>query len=109
MLLDRTKQLLDAIIGCAELLGLAKVDILAAKDYLDYKEYELCLDQIACQLYEYEIEVTQSFISLVDLALNKMKLPADTHSYLKELIKSKSNIPYSTIQQIDTIAKQHRQ
>ncbi|HRG88864.1 MAG TPA: hypothetical protein PLW44_07610 [Chitinophagales bacterium] len=100
--------MLGSIIACAELLGLPKVDILAAKDFLDYNELELCLDQVATQLYEYNIEVTPSFVGLVEFALQKMKLPPSTHAYLNELIINESSIPHTVTLEIDAVFKQYQ-
>jgi hypothetical protein len=107
MIFNSTNILFQSIIDCAALLNLPDVDLMAAKEYLKYNEWELCLDQIATQLYEYNIEVTPSFVQLIDIAVEKIQLPAETHSYLKELINNDSRMPNSVTSQIDTILKKY--
>jgi hypothetical protein len=89
----KKKKILNAIIDCARKLGLSESDIFDAQEFLDYNELGLCLDTIATQLYEYDIEITEEFSALIFKALFMMEISPEKYSYLKNLIRNENQIP----------------
>ena len=105
MSLNKINVLLNGIIDCSRLLGLPEVDIVHAKEFLSYNEQGLCLDQIITQLYEYNIGVNNDIYTLVEMAAQKLSIPIEQYSYLKELIKNENVIPNAVKIQITNIVK----
>jgi hypothetical protein len=59
-----------------------------AQEFVEYHEYGLGLDTITTQMYEYNIEIDQAFYETIREIADKMKLPPESYSHMKELIKS---------------------
>jgi hypothetical protein len=97
------KKALLKFIEAARVFGLNETYINQANEYLEYNEYGLCLDTIAVQMYEADIEITDDFYNLIAVISEKMKLPTNSYSYMKELIRSKENIPASLKKEIAKI------
>lgn len=105
MFQNKTNELLSSIIDCAKELGLPDADVVHATDFLRNNEQGLCFDQIVTQLYEYDIELNTDFYSLVEKAAQKLSLPVEEYSNLKELIREENIIPKPVKIQIATILK----
>ena len=80
------KDLLSQILEKAIVLGLDEYDSSNAKDFLANHEFELCLDTIVTQVYEYEIKIDNKFYDLVLDTSNKMKLKPERYNYLNSTI-----------------------
>ncbi|MES2110315.1 MAG: MafI family immunity protein [Bacteroidota bacterium] len=78
---------LSALLGRAEALGLPLVDITASKEYLQYNEYELCLEQVITQLYEYDIEIDSEFYKEVESTAKLLAISQSSYEYIAELIR----------------------
>lgn len=88
--------LINALLGLIEIariLGLNENDLKNAKDYLAHNEFELCFDTIITQMYEYDIEIDSEFFESISKIGQNMNLEQDNYSFMKELIRDKSNIP----------------
>lgn len=82
----RLRQKLQQLIDEATKVGLPGVDINHAADFLAYNEYALCLDQVATQLYEYDIKINQPLYDLIFELTGLMKIEDSDYQYLKELL-----------------------
>ena len=78
---------LATLIERADALGLDAKYVNECSEYLFHKEYELCLDTLVTQLYEFDISIDDQFYNLIKNAAVEMKLSDDDHSFMKELIK----------------------
>lgn len=87
------KYLLKVLLNCASALGLKDKDVNNARDLLDHEEFELCLDMVITQMYEYDIEINADFYKLIDEIGFKMNIPEEKYSFMKELIRDENNIP----------------
>lgn len=85
--------LIRTLLQAAELLGLSKSDLKNAYDFLKHNEYGLSFDTVITQLYEYEVEINEQFYTLVCKIAHEMNLPEESYNFIKELIRSKENIP----------------
>ena len=88
-----TTKLLKEFILSAQILGLATEDLMIAQEFLDNREFGLCFDTIATQLYEYGIEIDEDFYLLIMSISKTLKLEQNDYTYMKELIRSPNQIP----------------
>jgi hypothetical protein len=98
--LNRT---LLALIESANVLELNKKDIKHAKDFFDNQEYGLAFDTIVVQMYEYEIEIDGELYNLIKMIATEMNLPIESYSFMRELIRSDSDIPQPVKEQLAKI------
>lgn len=73
-------------IEMSKTFGLNENDILNAKEYFEYNEFELCFDTLTTQLYEFDIIINQKFYELLDKIAKKLKLSEEKYIFMKELI-----------------------
>jgi L-serine deaminase len=81
------------LIEIAKILGLDNRDLKNAEDFLMHNEFGLCFDTIITQMYEYDIEIDNEFYESISKIGEKMNLQQESYSFMKELIRNKSNIP----------------
>ncbi len=81
------KEILELLERSAK-LGLCEESITDARDFVEYNEYELALDTLLVQLYEYDINIDKIFYDLVISLISKMKLNKSRYMYLKELYRN---------------------
>ena len=74
--------LIDKALG----FDLPIADIAFAKDFLEHNEYNLCLDQIATQLYEYHITIDNECYDIIIQLSELMDISSAEYEYLKELL-----------------------
>lgn len=82
-----------ALIESATTLGLGELDIKNAQDFIDHGEFGLAFDTIVVQMYEYDIEIDTDLYTLIETIATKMDLPLENYLFMKELIRSDSDIP----------------
>ena len=70
----------------AQELNLPKRDLSLAKEYLEHSEYELCLDHMATQFYEFGLSIDVDFYYTINRLSKMMSLPNNTYQYLESLI-----------------------
>lgn len=87
------KKNLKELIECSSILGLDKKDCQNALEYLEYNEYGLSFDTIITQLFEYDIEISIEFYSLIEKIANLMELPEESYNFMKGLIRQEKKIP----------------
>ncbi len=87
------ENVLNVLIESAKAIGLSDQDLDNAKEFLEHHEYGLSFDTIITQLYEYDIEIDEDFYEVITQIANKMNLPFESHSFMKELIRNKKAIP----------------
>ena len=87
--MSELKKQLQSLLDAAELSGLSDQDIIIAKEFLEYNEAGLCFDHIITQLYEYDIEINRDTYLLIGDIGSKFKLPIESYSFVKELVKLK--------------------
>jgi hypothetical protein len=80
------RETLQLIIARAQQFGLSDFDIQNLNELLDNWEFGLCLDTLACQLYENEIKIDEPWYRLFENAASKMKILEKNYVFLKELI-----------------------
>ena len=80
------------LLKVAELSGLNKVDINNSKEYLQYNEYGVCFDILITQMHEHNIEIDDNVYLLITDTANRMKLPVEEYSFMKELVRSGDQI-----------------
>jgi hypothetical protein len=85
--------LLLALIESAKMLGLKNQDLTNAREFLEHHEFGLCFDTIITQMYEFDIEINNEFYMIVSKVANKMSLPVESYSFMKELVRNENNIP----------------
>ncbi|MEZ4928379.1 MAG: MafI family immunity protein [Saprospiraceae bacterium] len=81
------------LIEIARILGLDNRDLKNAEDFLMHSEFGLCFDTIITQMYEYDIEIDNEFYESISKIGERMNLKQESYSFMKELIRDKSNIP----------------
>jgi len=81
------KKLLIDVIEKAQQLSLPIKDIENSREFLKYNEYELCLDTIATQLYEYGIKIDREFYNSIIAIFRKMNIDSENYNYLTELLE----------------------
>jgi hypothetical protein len=77
---------LSQLIDVAESRGLNDRDILLAKEYLSYHEFELCFDTLVTQMYEYTIKINQPDYALISAIAERLKLASDKFEFMHELV-----------------------
>ncbi len=77
---------LNSLIEGAVVLGLTEIDIKNAKEFLENREYGLCLDTLATQLYEYEMKINEQYYSLILECAREMHLKDEQYMYMRELV-----------------------
>ena len=87
------KNSLFALIEGARILGLGEEDLTNAKEFLENHEFGLCFDTVITQMYEHDIEITNEFYEMISKIANKMNLPSESYSFMRELIRSENSIP----------------
>ncbi|OFX44946.1 MAG: hypothetical protein A2W95_08215 [Bacteroidetes bacterium GWA2_40_14] len=85
--MERLKDLLSVLIERAKQFGLPTSDIRNANDFIDNQEYGLCFDIIVTQMYEYDIEIDNDFYELLIRIGDKLNIPPENYSFMKDLIK----------------------
>lgn len=75
---------LKELIAKAAVLG---VHVHTAREFLEHREFGLCLDTIATQLYECEIAIDIETYDLVCKIAALMKEPAGKYSHLTVLLR----------------------
>jgi hypothetical protein len=104
------ENILNTLLESTKAIGLSEQDLNNAKEFLEHHEYGLCFDTIITQLYEYDIEIDEDFYEVITKIANKMGLPFESYSFMKELIRSESTIPKTVKTQLANIIstlKQH--
>ena len=91
------------LLEAAKILGLSKTDLDSSSDLLKNHEFGLCLDTVATQLYENNIEISNDFYLLVKKIAFKLSLPNEVYSFLKELIREESKISKEDFDQLTRI------
>jgi len=81
-------ELLNALIKRAEDFGLNSLDVYHSREFLLHYEFELCLDQVATQLYEFDLKIDLELYKLIIDISKKLKMDTEKYSFLIELIKS---------------------
>ena len=76
---------LQTLIDRAKLLNLDNVDVNIAQEFLENREYGLCLDTIVVQLYEYEINIDLDTLRLIEYLIERMSIPKQKYSYIKDI------------------------
>ena len=84
--MKRIRVLRQLLIDRAIEFGLPNIDIVFATEFLEYNEYGLCLDQIASQLYEYNITIDDECYNIVRQLSNLMNISPTEYDYLSELL-----------------------
>lgn len=79
--MDKIENKLQYLVNQANILELGVENISIAQEFLENREYELCFDTIAEQLYGSNINI---FHLMKDLIL-QMKLPKDKYSYIGDV------------------------
>ncbi|MCU0471329.1 MAG: MafI family immunity protein [Arcicella sp.] len=91
--MDNYKISLLHLIDGAKILGLSNADIQVAQDFLTFNELGLSFDTIITQMYEYDIEITIEYYSMISKIGESMQIPLEEYSFMKELIRSDNIIP----------------
>lgn len=86
--MSSVKTILKELIIRAEAFGLSEDDLNNVKDLFLNNECALSLDTLITQLYEYHIPIDQEAYEMIEKVSKKLKLPIESYSYIKELIKS---------------------
>lgn len=69
----------------AEDYGIPKSDVQFARECLVHREYALCLDTIAAQLYEHNIKIDKKFTSAYYKICHDFGITSNDYQYLLEL------------------------
>ncbi|TWF39718.1 hypothetical protein FHW36_105157 [Chitinophaga polysaccharea] len=93
--MNKIEKLTLALIDAAGALGLSKVDLDNATILSNSHEYGLAFDTIVTQLYEYDTDIDIEFYNLVVDVAQKMRIPENTYSFIRELIRDKNVVPKS--------------
>lgn len=88
--MGRVSRILNELIERTRAFALPEADREAATEFLEQGEYELCLDQLITQLYEYELPIDQPYWELTEKAAIELEIAPDKFNYLKELVKTDS-------------------
>lgn len=81
-----TKHALSQLIEQAKSFGLPDQDVKNSNEMLKYHEYELCVDLLLTQLYEYDIMISQQFYDLFLKISYKIKIDPEKYNFIKEII-----------------------
>lgn len=95
--------ILGLFIESSKILGLNDVDVKTAEELLAHREYGLCFDTTITQIYECNIEIDDSFYSVIIKIANKMSLPSKSFSFMKELVREKQAMPPAVKEKIASI------
>ena len=86
--MKKIKYALTELIVNARLLGLGETDVNNAQEFMNYNEFELSFDTLITQMYEFNIAINDGFYDLTVQIADSLKLPSESYSFMKELIKS---------------------
>ncbi|MGH2667391.1 hypothetical protein [Flavobacterium sp.] len=78
-------QSLSRLIKKAKILGLNDIDVQNSTEMLEHNEFELCLDIVLTQLYEYDIKIDEEFYDLSLVILSNLKINIKEYDYIEEL------------------------
>jgi len=82
----KVNELLNVLIKRAEDFGLNNQDIHHSKEFLLHYEFELCLDHVATQLYEFDLRIDLELYNLILEISHKLKIDTEKYSFIRELI-----------------------
>lgn len=82
----KVNELLSVLIKRAEDFGLNSQDIYNSKEFLLHHEFDLCLDQVATQLYEFDLRINLELYNLILEISHKLKIDTEKYSFIRELI-----------------------
>ncbi len=86
----KVNELLNVLIKRAKDFGLNSQDIYHSKEFLLHNEPELCLDQVATQLYEFDLKIDIELYNLIIEISNKLKIDIEKYSFMRELVNTES-------------------
>lgn len=84
---NRKKKQIERILKEAESFGLNNADVKEICLLINNNEYGLALDHIATQLYEYDIEITQSFFEEFLEYAKTLRIEIEEYLYLSECVR----------------------
>jgi hypothetical protein len=82
---------LEILIDKAQNLGLSEKYVIDAKEFIAHNEFELCIDTILENIYEYDIKVDLEFLEIVYKVLGVEKLDNKTYHDLVKKLTIKNN------------------
>ena len=86
---ERIERLLETLIEKARVFGLPETDLKNALAMLEQFEWEVCLDTLLVQLYEYSIPIDEEFLEVASKALAGMRIDPAKYDFLRELVELK--------------------
>lgn len=86
------KKELQNLIERSKSLNLREEDVNDAQEFLENREYELCFDTIATQMFEYEINIDINTLLLMEDIIQQMGLSKERYSYIKNSFTNNTSI-----------------
>jgi len=86
--MKQTRVLTQTLLTEATKLGLPQQDVKDAVEMLEHAEYGLCFDIIVTQLYEFDIQITEEFLVLIEQTAACLGMPQEEYAFVRELVRA---------------------